>query len=110
MKTLKKLGVCPTPWEFETASVEHGGPAEVWGDNGNKVVAILVSRRSSTRSDASLIAAAPELYDCLYEALVEKCRGCDKALYKGGACWASDKTYCPIKRWRKALEKAGGAE
>ena len=57
------------------------------------------------RKNAYLIAAAPEMYEDLNEAVVEMCEHCDS--YVAMKCTKEDGK-CFVQRWRKTLEKARG--
>ena len=93
MKRLDKLGVTPAPWEvFDDYDVRRSDTGLV-ADCG-------------LSGDARLIAAAPDLYECLREAVEKRCGWC--AWKDGSAPDVCAK--CDVPRWRKALEKAGGAE
>lgn len=51
--------------------------------------------------------AAPELYECLSEAVNEECKfGCGKTA--NDSC--EHKGFCFVQKWRKALAKASGEE
>ena len=93
MKRLDELGATPAPWEvFDDYDVRRS-------DTG------LVAN-CGLPGDARLIAAAPDLYRALLEALEKRCGWC--ARKDGSAPDVCAK--CDVPRWRKALEKAGGAE
>lgn len=92
MKRLDELGVTPAPWNvFDDYDVRRSDTGLV-ADCG-------------LPSDARLIAAAPGLYKCLHEAVEKRCVWC--AWKDGSAPDVCAK--CDVPRWRKALEKAGGA-
>lgn len=98
MKTLEELGISPGPWHlFGEHMVCYKNGMCVCDDEGN----------FHTSPDARLIAAAPELYECLRDIVCDYCRGCvnkhdGKCTKEPGGCFA--------QRYRSALEKAGGAE
>lgn len=110
MKTIDELGISLTPWK----SVRWGGSDErmfcsVYDSSGGAVCDCLRNKNhmESVESDARLIAAAPELYEYLREAVNEYCYACpmlddDKCTKEAGACF--------VQKWRTALEKAGGEE
>ena len=96
MKTLEELGISPTPWSVDLHTV-------VANDGCQLIDYDLAFYREE---DAELVSASPEMYECLREAVLLKCSGCasdagDKCLWQGE---------CFAKKWRAALEKAGGAE
>lgn len=68
MKTLKELGVSPTPWR-------HAGDGLI-GDREDNLVA-RASACGSNEPDACMLAAAPELYEALFEIVGEMCIHCD---------------------------------
>ena len=114
MKRLDELGVSPAPWkvgeDYDYCFVFDGKEdraicAIQWAgtrdENGH-------SEDSAKRANARLIAAAPDLYECLREAVISRCGGrC--AWSNGWECQFLDEM-CEVQRWRKALEKAGGGE
>ncbi len=107
MKRIEELGVSPAPWRAEggamAAIVYENRPTQECAS----VCAITGERRNA---DATLIAAAPALYEALREAVVETCQWCDfldRADFT--RCKRSDGD-CAALRWREVLEKAGGAE
>lgn len=112
MKRLDDLGVSPAPWTAENgpfvSMVYENAPT----DKCASVCGLSGERR---KADSRLIAAAPDLYEALREALREAvdwrcCDECDAyALVGGGRC-AEINGECLIHRWRRILEKAGGAE
>ena len=66
MKTLEQLGISPTPWSVDVHNNIRTG-------DGHTLAATMVSDaygHDRTEQDASIIAAAPELYDML-QSLVE---------------------------------------
>lgn len=105
MKRLDELGISPAPW---TAYVDEDFDSndEVRGKNNEIILC------DAPHADARLVAAAPDLYECLRKAVNKYCYDCG-----GGECMRSGRCVCEgrkhkccVKRWRKALEKAGGAE
>ena len=69
MKTLEQLGISPAPWKYIGYHYHRNGEyihlGEVWVKGGKHKIVVDISQ-----PDASLIAAAPELYDML-QSLVE---------------------------------------
>ncbi len=55
-------------------------------------------------ADMNLFLGCAGLYECLYEAVKEKCTKCHQI-----NDYESDKG-CPVQKWRAALAKAGGEE
>lgn len=95
MKTIEELGISPWPWKlFGEHMVCYKNGMCVCNDEGD----------FHTVSDARLVSAAPELYECLREAVSEYCYACpmlddDKCTKEAGACF--------VQKWRAALEKGG---
>lgn len=105
MKTLEELGISPTPWrvlEWNGVSSQTCYTVE----SATHTVCDL-NNDDDARSDASLISDAPELYECLREAVSEACKRCYS--HEDGECRLRGDT-CMVQRWRAALERAGGAE
>jgi len=99
MKTLEELGISPWPWHlFGEHMVCYKNGTCVCDDEGN----------FHTSPDARLIAAAPELYECLREATENWKRRCIVHNYNG-TC-KNCKSDCIAKKWRAALAKAAGEE
>ena len=112
MKRLDELGISPAPWkvgeDYDYCFVFDGKEERAicaiqWAgtrdENGH-------SEDSAKRANARLIAAAPNLYRALLEAVEKRCGWC--AWKDGSAPDVCAK--CDVPRWRKALEKAGGGE
>lgn len=84
MKTLDELGISPGPWETTDF--------EFFRDE-----------------DAALASAAPEMYECLLEAIEDKCRKCKASWY--GECVTTDGKDCEmVAKWKSVLAKAAGEE
>ena len=68
MKTLEQLGISPAPWKYIGYHYHRNGEyihlGEVWVKGGKHKIVVDISQ-----PDASLIAAAPKLYEACYEML-----------------------------------------
>ena len=68
MKTLEQLGISPSPWKYIGYHYHMNGEyihlGEVWVKGGKHKIVVDISQ-----PDASLIAAAPKLYEACYEML-----------------------------------------
>ena len=103
MKRLDELGVSPAPWKKARTYwvADAHGNAVALCYRRNKDVAYV-------KADARLIAAAPDLYEALCDAVRYRCEYlCEEWKRRDGG-------YCDgcivTQEWKKALEKAGGAE
>ena len=103
MKTLEQLGISPAPWHIEKNTGVLCAKSErykhpIVDDCGN----------FENNNDKLLIAAAPDLYEALREAILAECIGCR---YCGPhpkyECDNHDCRQAPAK-WRAALAKAAG--
>ena len=105
MKRLEELGVSPAPWRVE----ERPMSSIVYeGRTTHECASVCASIGTRREADMKLITAAPDLYECLREAVISRCGGrCDWS--NGWECQFPDEM-CEVQRWRKALEKAGGAK
>lgn len=112
MKTIEQLGISPTPWnqgERTPYVEEHVLWCNYHDKNGipsSRIVAECNARFSSeqARTDARLIAAAPDLYEALRE--------CLEVLDEVEECFqeVDEETSKMMGKARAALEKAGGKE
>lgn len=113
MKTIEQLGISPTPWN-QGERTPYGEEHVLWcnyhdkdGIPSTRIVAECNARFSSeqARTDARLIAAAPDLYEALRLWVEELCEDCQAEIGKtcDGKCEA-------VRRAVAALEKAGGKE
>lgn len=111
MKRLEELGISPAPWRVSDA--QH-----YWVDdtNGKMVCDGLTFRGNDENADAEeranarLIAAAPELYECLREAVLEMCHEClSCGGYPSYKC-KDPNDRCFLAKWRAALAEAAGEE
>ena len=68
MKKLEQLGISPSPWKYIGYHYHRNGEyihlGEVWVKGGKHKIVVDISQ-----PDASLIAAAPKLYEACYEML-----------------------------------------
>lgn len=109
MKTLEQLGISPTPWKKADDGM---GYKDIWcnapvteDSEGENIIAEAIDAK-----DAHLIAAAPDLYEALREAIIEICHDCPNCgAYPKYKCKNQDCKCFPSK-WRAALAKADGEE
>lgn len=110
MKTLEQLGISPAPWRCLAGS-PHRKDTIVWcehnGTSGmrrTRIVAVCnaMASENAASGDASLIAAAPELYEAL-AALLNCAEKEAPFTTESGMSIAMDMA-------RKAIAKAGGEE
>lgn len=92
MKTLAELGISPAPWY-----VGETNKKRALIDN----TGFILANTTGNPCDADLLTAAPDLYECLYEAVEYHCSKCPA---HGCGCNKD----CLFYKWRAALEKAGG--
>ena len=107
MKTLEQLGISPAPWTNTINTEEPFEINSVWDARNG---CVLSGGYSESLNDARLIAAAPELYEALREAVKEKCTECHQINdYESdiGVEWQMCKG-CPVKKWRSVLANAAG--
>lgn len=103
MKKIEELAVSRAPWK-----VSPNNDILVTTKEGYRVAIGCCERYDGGTGNARLIAAAPELYKCLHEAVIEMCHGhacCGEEYECNGVDYD-----CLVKRWRAALAKASGEE
>ena len=100
---LDRLGISPTPW-----TAEHGPLASIVYEArpAAERASVCAATGETRKEDAALIAAAPDLYAALREAVSEDCGNC-QARMSDDSCGLADGE-CFVQRWRKALAKAQG--
>ncbi len=107
IRRLEELGATPAPW---TAAYEGPWSHMVWSGEYPDKVLVATLQGNERKADSALIAAAPELYANLHEAVYEFCHACAARHGDGiGACSQTDGK-CYVQRWRATLAKAAGAE
>ncbi len=102
MRRVDELGISETPWRKL--------PKTKWiADSDKNYVAGVVKQYGlkTQNANAKIIAAAPELYEALREAILEHCGVvCEEWKRRdGGYC-----DMCYVNRWKKVVKKAGGGE
>lgn len=103
MKTIEELGISPAPW---TNIIETKKPFEVNSVLDNRNGGILTGGYTESLSDARLIAAAPDLYKCLYDAIITICRMCPHCSVRQSYECKEPKRKCCANVWRKVLADA----
>ena len=105
MKRLEELGISPAPW-----TVSPRDNTIVTTHNGYRVAAGCCERYDGGRENARLIAAAPKLFECLREAVLEMCHEClSCGGYPSYEC-KDPNDRCFLAKWRAALAEAAGEE
>ena len=113
MKRLEQLTISQPPWRFaddgmgecdiRCSGVSYGEDYE-----GDDIIASSIQKK-----DAPMIAAAPDLYDCLREAAFMKCASCKESITArnegrdpmcDGVCTGP----CMVLKWQHALKRASG--
>lgn len=101
-----KPNFTPGPW-----FVDHGVPGKprIFSRADNLIKSMVCACEHGALSrqehDAALIAAAPEMYSCLEEAIAEMCKDCPGK--KADACNLEDGE-CIANKWITTLKKARG--
>lgn len=114
MKTLDELGIAPAPWSVRDILPIGQGRDDVtgkWlvdGDGNDLVMDIDGNSIEEITATANLISAAPELYQCLHEAVIAFCldRSCSR--HRNGEVCIHPDVGCPAYQWRAVLDKAAG--
>lgn len=96
------IGISAYPWHADKWDDGDVESPKIRDAKGN-----VIAQPSTTFADASMMAAAPVLYEALHEAVIESCHDCNAYVRNGSRC-AEVNSECFIQRWRKALEKAEG--
>ena len=101
MKKLEELGASPAPWEIDDPWT---GDIICHLKNGieYQVATPYIHSDEETDANARLIAAAPEMYECLREAVEYHCQ--DRCPAHGCGCNKD----CLFYKWRDAIAKASG--
>ena len=108
MKTLEQLGISPAPWSIDY-DYDDGVPYRV-----NCTRPRGLSNRvfddcdGILDADALLIAAAPELYKSLREAIIEICHDCPDCDVNSDYKCSNQNCVGQAALWRAALAKASG--
>lgn len=105
MLKLSELKISPTPWKVDK---DTNGWYIVRDAKGKYAATPDGDKETEAISNARLFVAAPELYDCLREAVIEMC-------HSHSCCGTEDECNgldgrCFVQRWRKALAKAAGED
>ena len=112
MKTLEELGISPIPWTVAVEDRRDYRLFSVEADNGAGIADFDCCPEQFDNhegfANASLIAAAPELYEALSECVDEMCKFCKETeIGKSMPCEMGCET---MRRAKAALENAGGAK
>ena len=110
MKTLEQLGISPAPWVQKVWATSDDYGHDVSDYNHRSICDMRLLQGETRIPNAHLIAASPDLYECLYEAVKEKCTECHQINdYESDIDveWQMCKG-CPVQKWRAALADASG--
>lgn len=108
MKTLEELGISPTPWSENKWQSPDDYGHDVQDSKRNLICEMFLMQGGSRKPNASLIAAAPKLYEALREAIIEKCHMCDSCSGHPDYECENKESQCYVKKWRSALAEASG--
>lgn len=103
MKKLEELGISPAPWEV----IPYTLCGDICFANGETMFMRDKGIEPPRIADARFIAAAPDLYNALREAINSYCEGCNDFVNGDQRC---DPCECPARKWRAVLAKASGEE
>lgn len=112
MKTIEQLGVSPAPWTVAVEDRRDYRLFSVEADNGAGITDFDCCPEQFDHhegfANASLIAAAPDLYEALRDCVGEMCKFCKET--EIGKCLPCESGCEIMRRAKTALEKAGGRE
>lgn len=101
MKPIEELNISPWPWSHDVNEDEQ---CMVYDNEGHEIAQVFASDY-----DARVLAEAPEMYECLYEAVEDRCRRCKAEWY--GKCVTADGKDCEmVAKWKSVLVKSAGEE
>lgn len=102
MKPIEELGISPAPWREASYGLIVSSDNKKVADFGN-------SMYDPKAQDFVIMVSAPEMYECLLEAIEDKCRKCKASWY--GECVTADGKDCEmVAKWKSVLAKAAGEE
>ena len=110
MKTIEELGISPAPWNVSVEDKRDYRLFSVEADNGAGITCFDCCEEQFDNhegfANASLIAAAPDLYKCLHDAIMAICRMCPHcSVHQSYEC-NEPKRKCCANVWRKVLSDA----